>query len=115
MSISFYYNEKITMPPINIIISFLSFLKELVFGKNKRPNEPLPSKVRKFIVLSILVVSLTINYFSIPKLINITSAYIRLEKENKTFKEKLYESEKCEITLEATRRWLENCKPASTQ
>ena len=98
------------MIPINIVVSILSFLKELVFGRNRKHNQSLPSKIRKIIVLSILVISLTINYFSIPKVVSLGNAYIRLEKENKLIKEKLIESQKCEITLEATRKWLSYCE-----
>lgn len=96
--------------PFGSIMSIISFLKELVFGKKRYTNDTIPNKIRKTIVFAIIVISLTVNYFTVPKLFTITNAYVRLKEVNKILEQRLQESEKCEHTLESVKRWLTVCE-----
>lgn len=91
-------------------MSIISFLKELVFGKKRYTKDTIPTKIRKSIVFAIIVISLAINYFTVPKLFTITNAYVRIKEVNKILEERLQESEKCEHTLEAVKAWLTRCE-----
>ena len=95
--------------PFGTFISIFSFLKELVFGNNKNQKNSIPSKLRKWIILLILIASLFINYQAITRLIVVTQKYIVLQKENKVYKEKLNAAQQCEASLNILKTWLKQC------
>lgn len=96
--------------PLGTLVSIFSFLKELVFGKTtKNQKVILSSKIRKWIVLIILIVSLFLNYQSITKLFTVTQKYIVVQKENKHYREQLEKAQQCEKSLEIVRSWLTRC------
>jgi hypothetical protein len=86
---------------ISIFMSVFSFLKELVFGKNSQNKKSgISSNIRKWIILILIVASLTLNYFTVTKIFKLTSAYIAISQEKKKVTDQLKKKENCELTLE---------------
>ena len=94
---------------IGISMSIFSFLKELVFGKNSQnKNSTISSNLRKWIILILIVASLTLNYFTITKIFKLTTAYIAISQEKKKVMDELKKKENCELTLETLQDLLNN-------
>lgn len=86
---------------IGFIMSVFSFLKELVFGSsNKNQKTGISSKFRKWLILILIISSLALNYFTITKIVKLTSAYIVLDKDRRRVVEELKKKESCELTLD---------------
>lgn len=93
---------------IGFIMSVFYFLKELVFGKtNQNKKSSISSNIRKWIILILIVASLTLNYFTVTKIFKLTSAYIVMSQEKKKLLEELRKKENCELTLETLKDLLE--------
>jgi hypothetical protein len=91
-------------------ISIFSFLKELVFGRNaNNRRSSIPSRFRKWLVLILLIVSLSLNYFTVTKIFRLTSGYIALDKEKRKLAEEVKKNDQCFIALETVRDLLKSC------
>lgn len=96
---------------IGIIMSVFSFLKEMVFGKNSQNKKSaISSNIRKWIILILIVASLTLNYFTVTKIFKLTSAYIAISQEKKKIMDELKKKENCELTLETLQELLDRQK-----
>lgn len=96
---------------IGIFMSVFSFLKEMVFGKNSQNKKSaISSNIRKWIILILIVASLTLNYFTVTKIFKLTSAYIAISQEKKKIMDELKKKENCELTLETLQELLDKQK-----
>ncbi len=96
---------------IGIFMSVFSFLKEMVFGKNSQNKKSaISSNIRKWIILILIVASLTLNYFTVTKIFKLTSAYIAISQEKKKIMDELKKKENCELTLETLQELLDRQK-----
>ena len=87
------------------------FLKEMVFGKNSQNKKSaISSNIRKWIILILIVASLTLNYFTVTKIFKLTSAYIVVSQEKRKILEELKKKENCELTLETLQDLLDKQK-----
>lgn len=83
-----------------LFMSVFSFLKELVFGHTSgNQKTPISSRFRKWLILILIVASLSLNYFTVTKVFKLTSAYIALDKEKKRIQYELKRIENCDLTL----------------
>lgn len=93
---------------IGILMSIFSFLKELVFGRNSQNKKSnISSNIRKWIILILIVASLTLNYFTVTKIFKLTSAYIAISQEKKKVLDELKKKETCELTLHTLQELLD--------
>lgn len=93
---------------IGFFMSVFSFLKELVFGKTDRNKKTIiPYKFRKWLILILILASLGLNYFTVTKIVRLTTAYIALDKDRRRIAEELKAKERCELTLSTLQELLE--------
>lgn len=96
---------------IGIFMSVFSFLKELVFGKNSQNKKStISSNIRKWIILILIVASLTLNYFTVTKIFKLTTAYIAISQEKRKVLEELKKRENCELTIDTLQNLLDKQK-----
>jgi len=92
----------------SMFMSIFYFIKELIFNKNTRSSVPI--KIRRWLILILIVVSLTLNYFTITKVVKLTTAYIALDKEKKKLIEELNKRKQCEVSMKTFKELLDSCK-----
>lgn len=95
---------------IKVLNLLIPFLMEMVFGK-KEDLVKLSAKARfkRWVFLSLIVLSLVLNYYTIEKIATISVRYIALSKENKTLTEELSESNKTILHQQTVESLLQSC------